>query len=131
MNPKPTFRNLGRLGETTARALLPPSSVGGLGCFPQSKALGLGVDEDLSPAVLRKCVHLATKLPSFGSAQQSIAETIEVELTTKRVERLTERIGGARVSEREVGILLELEASPGKDGQTDTRDPSHRRRPRR
>jgi len=47
-------------------------------------------------------VQLATKLPSFQSAQQSIAETIEVELTTKRVERLTERIGVARVYERDI-----------------------------
>lgn len=53
---------------------------------------------------MRKCVHLATKLPSFRSARESIAETIEVELTTKRVERLTERIGEDRVYERETEI---------------------------
>jgi len=89
--------------------------------FPQSKALGLGVDEGLSPGVMRKCVHLATKLPSFLSAQESIAETIEVELTTKRVERLTERIGKARVYEREIAtrqwegppLLQKLTAPPG------------------
>ncbi|MCH8978930.1 MAG: hypothetical protein IH945_06770, partial [Armatimonadetes bacterium] len=52
--------------------------------------------------MIRKCVHLATKLPSFQSAQESIAETLEVELTTKRVERLTERIGQDRVYEREI-----------------------------
>lgn len=51
---------------------------------------------------MRKSVHLATKLPSFQSAQESIAETIGVSLTIKRVERLTERIGGARVFEREM-----------------------------
>lgn len=51
---------------------------------------------------MRKSVHLATKLASFESAQQSIAETIEVQLTTKRVERLTERIGQARIFEREM-----------------------------
>jgi len=51
---------------------------------------------------MRKSVHLASKLSSFESAQQSIAETIEVKLTTKRVERLTERIGQARVFEREL-----------------------------
>lgn len=51
---------------------------------------------------MRKCVHLAAKLPSFQSAQESIAETIEVELTIKRVERLTERIGSDRVDEREI-----------------------------
>lgn len=50
---------------------------------------------------MRKSVHLATKLPSFQSAQESLAETAEVALTTKRVERLTERIGAERVLERE------------------------------
>lgn len=70
---------------------------------------------------MRKSVHLATKLASFESAQQSIAETIEVQLTTKRVERLTERIGKSRIFEREIDIqrwealpLLEkLVAPPG------------------
>ena len=51
---------------------------------------------------MRKSVHLATKLTSFLSAQGSIAETLEVDLTIKRVERLTERIGRARVYEREI-----------------------------
>ena len=50
---------------------------------------------------MRKIVHLATKLPSFDSARESVTETIEVELVTKRIERLTERIGCERVFERE------------------------------
>ncbi len=70
---------------------------------------------------MRKCVHLATKLPSFLSARDSIAETIEVELTTKRVERLTERVGKARVYEREIAtrdweglpLTQKLAAPPG------------------
>ena len=49
-------------------------------------------------------MHLASKLASFQSAQESIAETLEVQLTTKRVERLTERIGQDRVFEREIDI---------------------------
>jgi hypothetical protein len=64
----------------------------------------MGVDETLSPAALRKTVHLATKLGSFESARDSIAETIEVELTTKRVERVAERIGHERVCEREQAV---------------------------
>lgn len=66
-------------------------------------------------------MHLATKLPSFLSARESIAETIEVELTTKRVERLTERMGTARVFEREIStrqweqlpLTQKLAAPPG------------------
>lgn len=46
-------------------------------------------------------MQLATRLPSFQAARDSIAETLEIELTTKRVERLAERIGTRRVAERE------------------------------
>jgi len=71
--------------------------------------------------VIRKCVHLATKLPSFRSAQESIAETLEIELTVKRVERLAERIGEARVYERDIDtrrweelpLMRKLAAPPG------------------
>lgn len=60
---------------------------------------------------MRKTVHLGTKLPSFDSAADSVAETLEIELTTKRVERLTERIGRERVAERELSVA-EWEALP-------------------
>ena len=56
-------------------------------------------------------MQLATRLPSFEAARDSIAETLEVELTTKRVERLAERIGGQRVAERETDIAA-WEAQP-------------------
>jgi hypothetical protein len=72
--------------------------------------LGLSVDEELSPAVMRKTVHLASKL-SFDSAAQSVAATLEMELTTKRVERLAERIGRERVAQREL-CIAEWEALP-------------------
>jgi hypothetical protein len=83
--------------------------------------LGLQVDQELSPSLERKSVQLATRLPSFEAARDSIAETLEVELTTKRVERLTERIGGRRVAEREADIdaweaqplVAKLKAPPG------------------
>ena len=39
---------------------------------------------------MQKTVYLAAKLVSFRSARDSVAETLEVELTTKRIERLTE-----------------------------------------
>ena len=68
---------------------------------------------------MQKTVHLATKLVSFQSARDSVAETLEVELTTKRVERLTERIGRERVTQRELSIaewealtLVEKEVAP-------------------
>lgn len=66
-------------------------------------------------------MQLATRLPSFEAARDSIAETLEVELTTKRVERLTERIGGRRVAERDADraawearpLLAKLATPPG------------------
>ena len=66
--------------------------------------MGLAVDEDLSPALMRKAVPLAAKLPSFASAADSVNETLEVQLTTKRVERLAERIGAERVAERDLAV---------------------------
>ena len=66
--------------------------------------MGLIIDEDLSPSVMRKAVHLGAKLGSFESAKDSLAETLEVELTIKRVERLTERIGQERLAQREQAI---------------------------
>lgn len=56
-------------------------------------------------------MQLATRLPSFEAARDSIAETLEVELTTKRVERLAERIGSQRVAERDASIAA-WEAQP-------------------
>src|SRR5690606_20491390 len=82
-NRRATFRNPGRLFS------------------PQAKALGMGIGEDLSPKVMRKAVHLATKLGSCDSARDGLAETLEIELVTKRIERLARRIGGERVDERE------------------------------
>ena len=53
---------------------------------------------------MRKTVPWGTKLGSFASAADSVAETLEVELTTQRVERLTERIGHERVAQRALSI---------------------------
>jgi hypothetical protein len=53
---------------------------------------------------MRKTVHLGTKLGSFALAVDRVAETLEVELATKR-------IGRERVSEREWAIA-DWEALP-------------------
>ena len=60
--------------------------------------------EHISPAVLRKQTHLATKLGSFAAASDTANVTLEIDLNTKRVERQTERIGAERVSERQQAI---------------------------
>ena len=61
--------------------------------------------------MMRKVVPLGTKRGSFASAAESVAETLEIELTTKRVERWTERIGGERVAQRDLSVR-EWEALP-------------------
>jgi hypothetical protein len=72
--------------------------------FPQRQALGLAVDEDLSPALLEKVTYLGAKLPSFRDAHESLGVLLRLEIGLKRVERITERIGGERVAERETQI---------------------------
>ena len=62
------------------------------------------VREDLSPGLVRKIIPLASKLPSFASATESVNETLDVNLKAKRVERLTERIGLERVAERDAAV---------------------------
>jgi hypothetical protein len=79
------------------------------------------VDEDLSPELIRKTTHLATKLSSFASAADSVNELFDLNLKPKRVERLSERIGAERVTERDAAVehwkslsLVErLSAPPG------------------
>lgn len=75
--------------------------------------------EHLSPVVLRKLTDLATRLGSFAAASDSLEETLEIDLNTKRVERVTERIGAERVAERALAIaawdqlpLMEKLAAP-------------------
>lgn len=59
------------------------------------------VDEDLSPAVMRKAVRLGTRLSSFKAATESVKETLEIDLEEKRLTRLVKRIGAERVDERD------------------------------
>lgn len=63
--------------------------------------MGIDVDQTLSPAVSDKVTHVGTILPSFPQASQAIEKLLELPLGTKRVERLTERIGRERVAQRD------------------------------
>jgi len=54
---------------------------------------------------------LATRLPSFAAARDSIGDTLEVELNTKRIERVTKRVGQERVAERQAEVA-DWEAQP-------------------
>lgn len=63
--------------------------------------MGIDVDQTLSPALSDKVTYIGTILPSFPQASQAIQKLLELPVGTKRVERLTERIGEERVAQRE------------------------------
>lgn len=83
--------------------------------------MGIHVDEDLSPTLIEKTVHLGTMLRSFPQARIASETLLDVRLTTKRIERLTERIGQERVAERDAQVttwqslplVQKLAAPPG------------------
>ncbi len=72
--------------------------------FPHQKALGLKVGEDLSPDLVEKLAYLGTKLPSFRDAHEALGVLLRTQVSLKRVERHTERIGAERVMQREAEI---------------------------
>lgn len=63
--------------------------------------MGLDVDEPLSPSLLEKASLLGTVLSSFPQAHHASEQLLEQVLGIKRIERLTERIGGERVAQRD------------------------------
>jgi hypothetical protein len=69
--------------------------------FPQSKALGLEPDYDLSPAVWRKVVYAGTQAASFEQAARDLAQLAELDISDQRVRRATIKIGTERCQERD------------------------------
>lgn len=63
--------------------------------------MGVSVDETLSPSLLEKVVDLGTLLRSFPQGETAAKKLLDMLLGRKRIERLTERVGGERVEERE------------------------------
>ena len=59
----------------------------------------------------RKVAAQGTRLSSFREAKESLAETLEVHLTVKQIERVTERIGAAAVVRRD-SLVAAWEALP-------------------
>jgi hypothetical protein len=60
----------------------------------------LDVDSTLSPSLERKVTAQGTRLSSFREARESLAETLEIDLNVKLIERVTERVGTGRVADR-------------------------------
>lgn len=79
----------------------------------------MAVDEDLSPVLVEKVAYLGAKLPSFRDAHEALGVLLPIKVGLKRVERITERIGGERVTERQSQIeawsrlpLIERDKAP-------------------
>jgi hypothetical protein len=71
--------------------------------FPQSKSLGIDRGE-YSPAMLDKIVYAGTMSGSFEQASQNLQKLAEVAVPVKQVERVTQRIGQERVTERDEAV---------------------------
>jgi hypothetical protein len=53
---------------------------------------------------VEKVAYLGAKLPSFRDAHEALGVLLTIKIGLKRVERITERIGGERVAERQTRI---------------------------
>jgi hypothetical protein len=69
----------------------------------------MDLDNPLSPTLQRKVTAQGTRLSSFREAKESLAETFEIDLTIKQIERVTQRIGAA-VSARRDALVANWEA---------------------
>lgn len=80
------------------------ASIAGRLFFPHAKDLGIEADANISPGVLRKTVHAGSHAPSFQQGSKDLDELAEVEISTGRVRRATEKIGGERAAERDAEV---------------------------
>jgi hypothetical protein len=59
------------------------------------------VDYDYSPTALKKIVYAGTQAASFPQGSRDLKELAELEVSSERLRRATERIGDERVAERD------------------------------
>ncbi len=64
------------------------------------KSFQLDVDYDFSAAILQKIIYYGANERSFREATAALEMLADLKISTQRVERITERIGSERVSER-------------------------------
>lgn len=64
-----------------------------------TQAIGVEVDCPLTPGLLQKVVYAGSQSASFAQASKDLEALAEVEITAKRVERWTKRVGCQRVDE--------------------------------
>jgi hypothetical protein len=71
--------------------------------FPQSQSLGIDATGQ-SPAVLRKITYAGANSSSFRQAADALRHLADLAIPIKQVERVTRRIGGERVAERDAEV---------------------------
>jgi hypothetical protein len=69
------------------------------------------VDYDYSPTALKKVVYAGTQATSFPQGSRDLKELAELDVSSERVRRATERIGDERVVERDAQVA-DYEALP-------------------
>jgi hypothetical protein len=69
------------------------------------------VDYDYSPTALKKVVYAGTQATSFPQGSRDLKELAELDVSSERVRRATERIGDERVLERDAQVA-DYEALP-------------------
>ena len=63
--------------------------------------MGVDVDQELSPSLQEKVALVGELLKSFPQAASAVDQLLGLPIGRMRFERLTERIGGERVAERD------------------------------
>jgi hypothetical protein len=72
--------------------------------FPQSRSLGLQVNELQSPAVLQKMIQAGTRCRSYPDASRELHESAELSIDAKTIERAVHRIGKERADQRDAAV---------------------------
>jgi hypothetical protein len=95
-----------RLAEETSvgTSRVTSASIAGRLFFPQTKDLGVEPDANVSPGVLKKMVYTGSHATSFQQGSGDLEELAEVEISSGRVRRATEKIGNERAAERDAEV---------------------------
>lgn len=95
--------------SSTRNHVVPVPAAGGI-FFPLAGRIGRSPRETVSPKVLERCVWAGSNLGSFPAASAALGELAGVEISAKRIHRMTSQTGAERCNERaaEVDVFRTL-----------------------
>jgi hypothetical protein len=67
---------------------------------PQAQQLGIDPDGRYSPEMLKRTAYAGTMASAFDQGRRNLKELADLEISTKQVQRITERIGRERLEQR-------------------------------